>query len=290
MGASPPEPKRSSLDIVDLLKYIGSPIAVGAALLFYFGWVRSNEQAALFGADISVFEMSPDDLVLRSVSVVFWVVLALVLLGLLFLRIHPWILDHASQASKVLLWSWLLVPIGFGLFVIDKYVATLLLPIFVLLAVAGMAYGARLRRLARGQGPPPLAQDLLVGALLVVVSFWSTERLARAVGDSQTRDLQIGFEKAPSLTLFSEGQLHISGPGIMERPLVGANSRYAYSYDGLYLLQRSGDKYFLVTKEWSQSGHWAGRLVVLPDDNTIRLEFTPPTPSPTPSPPPTSAP
>ena len=66
MDANPPKRERSSVDIVDLLKYIGSPIAVGAALLFYFGWVRSNQQAALYGADISVFEMSPEDLILRK--------------------------------------------------------------------------------------------------------------------------------------------------------------------------------------------------------------------------------
>src|SRR5688572_1843595 len=74
------EPQRSSLDLAEMLKYIGSPLAIGTALLFYFGWVRSNEQAELLGADISVFEMSPDDFVLRSVNVVFIALLVLLLL------------------------------------------------------------------------------------------------------------------------------------------------------------------------------------------------------------------
>jgi hypothetical protein len=274
IAPAPPQRERPPLDLVDLLKYIGSPLAVGTALLFYFGWVRSNEQAELFGADISVFEMSPDDFVLRSVNVVFWALLALLLLGLLFLRIQPWLRDHAGPASRVLLFSWLLIPVGLVVLALSPFVGTMLLPIVVLIAVAGTAYGARLRRHGRGEGPPPLAQDLLVGALLVVLAFWATERVARAVGDSLTHEFQRGLATEPSLSLYSEGQLHITSPGVTETVLVGEDGRYAYRYDGLYLVQRSGDKYFLVSNAW-ESGQWAGRLVVLPDDGTVRLEFTP---------------
>src|SRR5688572_27624930 len=158
----PQQPERRSLDLVDLLKYIGSPLAIGTALLFYFGWVRSNEQAELFGADISVFEMTPDDFVLRSVNVVFIALLALLLIGLLFLRIRPWVEGRSESASRVLIWSWVLVPIGFVVILLNQFVGTMLLPVFVLLAIAGVAYGARLRRLSRGLGPPPIVQDLLV--------------------------------------------------------------------------------------------------------------------------------
>src|SRR5918999_1340773 len=107
MAAGPGE--RRSLDVLDLLKYVGSPIAVGTTLLFYFGWVRSNEQARQFGADISVFEMSADDFTLRSVNVVFLPLLALVVGGLLFLRIHPILRANAAAASRVLLFSWVLI-------------------------------------------------------------------------------------------------------------------------------------------------------------------------------------
>lgn len=268
------EPQRSSLDLAEMLKYIGSPLAIGTALLFYFGWVRSNEQAELLGADISVFEMSPDDFVLRSVNVVFIALLVLLLLGLAFLRIRPWLEANAAVASRVLMFSWLLVLVGLLVLAFDEFAGALLLPVFVLLAVAGVAYGVRLRRLSRGEGAPPLIQDLLVGALLLVVAFWATERAATAVGDALTHQYQVNLATEPALALYSEGQLHIDSPGVTETPLGGADSRYAYRYDGLYLLQRSGDKYFLVTNVWDNGG-WAGRLVVLPDDDTIRLEFTP---------------
>jgi hypothetical protein len=276
MQAPPPTvvEERSRLDLVDLLKYIGSPIAIGTSLLFYFGWVRSNQQAELFGADISVFEMSTDDFVLRSVNVVFWALVGLLLLALLFLRLQPWLRANSESASRVLLLSWVLIPAGLVLIAINQYAGTLLLPILVLIAVAGVAYGARLRRMGRGLGPPPLVQDLIVGALILVIAFWATERLARAVGESLTHQFQAQLVNEPALALYSEGQLHINSPGVTETALVGDDSRYTFRYDGLHLLQRSGDKYFLVTNVM-ENGVWAGRLVVLPDDDTVRLEFAP---------------
>src|SRR5262249_16247728 len=61
---------------------IGSPIALGAALLFYFGWSRSQAEATAFGADVSVFDMSPNELALRSIDAVFLPSLLLMLAGL----------------------------------------------------------------------------------------------------------------------------------------------------------------------------------------------------------------
>jgi len=305
MDEAPKGSERPTVDVVDLLKYVGSPIAVGAALLFYFGWARSNQQAQAYGVDISVFEMSFDDLALRSVNVIFVPLLVLLLIGLIFLRVHPWIKAHAEQASRLLLLSWVLIPIGLLLSFIefaanyhpndsgattasstDNGIVSMLLPLFFLLGIAGTAYGARLRRHARGESKPPLAQDVLIGGLLVVTLFWATERVARATGDFLTQRWQNSLASEPGVLLFSEAQLHIEGPGVIETPLTEADGRYAYKYEGLHFLQRSGDKYFLVTAQWNGDKKWAGRLLVLPDDNTIRLEFTPlalPAPSPSPA-------
>lgn len=275
MAAGRADGERRSLDLMDLLKYIGSPIAIGAALLFYFGWVRSNSQAELFGVDISVFEMSSDDLVLRSINVLFYPLIGLLLVGLLFLRLDPWLRAHAAPASRILGFSWLLIVVGIALIAVDEAVGTMLLPLFVLIAVAGMAYGARLSRRARGdETAAPLAQTLLVGALLVVILFWTTERFARVGGTALAYDLQRGLTTRSPVSLYSEGRLHIAGQGVTELALPGPDNKYGYRYDGLYLLQRSGEKYFLLTDGW-RNGMPPGRLVVVPDDDTIRLEFGP---------------
>src|SRR5262245_4433560 len=55
-------------DAFQAITAVGSPLALGTAMLFYFGWSRSQAQARAFGADVSVFEMSPNDFVLRSID------------------------------------------------------------------------------------------------------------------------------------------------------------------------------------------------------------------------------
>ena len=273
MAAGRTEGERRSLDLMDLLKYIGSPIAIGTALLFYFGWVRSNSQAQQFKVDISVFEMSTDDLVLRSIDVLFFPLIGLLLIGLLFLRVDPWLRTHAGPASRVLGFSWMLILVGVALIVVAESAGKTLLPLFVLVAVTGMAYAARLRRHARGdENPAPLAQTLLVGALLVVILFWATERFARVGGEALAWRLQHETESRAPVSVLSDRRLHIVATGVIESALPGPDSKYTYRYDGLYFLQRSGEKYFLLSDGW-QHNPSTGRLVVLPDDETIRLEF-----------------
>jgi hypothetical protein len=273
MTASRQQPERRSLDLMEVLKYIGSPIALGTALLFYFGWVRSHAQAEAFGVDVSVFEMSTDDLVLRSINVLFFPLIFVLLGGLVFLRLDPWFKRHARRAAPILGHAWLLVVLGLVLLVIHEPLGNALLPLWVLMAIAGMAYASRLRRLARDdQTPRPTAQALLVGALFVVILFWATERFAQAGGQALANQLKNAVADRSQVSLFTKGRLHVEGSGVTETALSGQGSVYGYRYDGLYLLQRSGDKYFLLTDGW-QDDPSQGRLVVLPDDESIRLEF-----------------
>ncbi len=271
MAAGPRESARQSINLLDLLKYIGSPIAIGAALLFYFGWVRSNAQAEAFGVDISVFEMTTDDLILRSINVLFFPLIALLLGGLLFVRLHPWLRARARFAVPVLRQSWVLVLVGLLVIALNREVGELILPVWVLMAVGGMAYGAHLRRHASGgTEAAPLAQTLLVGALLIVIAFWVTERFAKAGGSALAWELQRGLAERSAVSLFSEDRLYIDATGVTETPLSAPDGTSVYRYDGLYLLQRSGEKYFLVNDGWRTD---TGRLVILPDEESIRFEF-----------------
>jgi hypothetical protein len=138
-----------------------------------------------------------------------------------------------------------------------------------------MAYGARLARHAQGHtGHTPLAQSLLVGALLLVILFWVTERFARVGGSALAYELQRDLGGRSPVSLFSQGRLHIDADGVTETTLSGPESDYGYRYDGLFMLQRSGNKYFLLTDGW-RNGLPPGRLVILPDAPRIRLEFGP---------------
>jgi hypothetical protein len=265
---------RRTLDLVETITAIASPIALATALLLYFGWVRSQAQALAFGADISVFEMSPQDLILRSIDVLFFPIMLLLLGGLLLIRIDPWIRAHADIASGILRYSWVLAPLGLGLAWFARSVGYYLLPLLVMLAIGGTAYRSSLRHSTRRGSPTArFASIALVGALLTATLFWQTERLAQLGGSALADDLQQNVAaRLPPVTVLSANRLHIRGPRTVEEDLGGAASGYRYQYDGLYFLQRSGNKYFFLTDGWEED---EGRLIVLSDTEAIRLEFGP---------------
>ena len=283
-------------DALRLLTAVGSPIALATALLLYFGWVRSDAQARAFGADASVFELSAQDLVLRSIDVLFFPILLLFLVGLLALRLDPWLRARAGRLAPFLRFSWLLAPSGLVLVAVTAgppgspkaetlSIGEIVLPLLVLLAIGGTAYGNLLRRHARGDHRPARgAAVALVVAMLTVTLFWQTERLARASAELLADDLKRHVAaELPAVRVFSAARLHLEGEGVVETVLgddpadegdaegaAGGDSAYRYRYEGLYLLQRSGGKYFLLTDGWHQD---RGRLVILADGEAIRLEF-----------------
>lgn len=260
-----------SPDVMRLITSIGSPIALGAALLLYFGWVRSEAQARAFGADASVFEMSAQDLTLRSIDVLFFPLILLLLLWLLALRLHPVFRTRADHVAPVLRFSWVLVIVGLVLRAVFPTVGDVLFPSWVILAIGGTAYGTTLRRDPAPGDRPSGAAVALVAALLIIGLFWQTERLARLGGEALADDLKQNLDqRLPPVAVFSVGALHLAGPDVTETALDGDDGAYRYRYGGLFLLQRSGAKYFLLTDGWERD---QGRLVVLPDSDTVRLEF-----------------
>jgi hypothetical protein len=276
------EKARPPLDLMKFITSIGSPIALATALLFYFGWVRSEEQARAFGADASVFAMSTQDYVLRSVNVLFFPLILMFLVVLLLLRLDrrlragpdapPWL----ENAGRLLQLSWLVfLPLGFVLYAVAGRSGDVSLPLWVALSVVAPAYGGVLRRRATGDRgrPSRVAVGILV-ALVTVILFWQTERLASLGGEALAQDIKDNLgDRLTRVELFSVTNLHLDGPGVTTERIGGvAEGEYGYRYSGLYLLQRSGDKYFLLTDGWDED---QGRLVVLPDTSGIRVEFGP---------------
>lgn len=273
--------ERRPFDLMKFITSIGSPIALATALLFYFGWVRSEEQARAFGADASVFAMSTQDYVLRSVNVLFFPVILMLLVAMLVLRV-----DRALRAgpdgrhwleplARSLQWSWaLFLPLGFLLYAVAGRFGDVSLPLWVALSIVAPAYGTVLRRLADGDRRRFSGVAVaLLAALVTVLLFWQTERLASLGGEALAQDIKDNLgTRLTRVEMFSVTDLQIEGPGVTASTLSAKEGEYAYRYSGLYLLQRSGDKYFLLTDGWNDG---RGRLVVLPDNSDIRVEFGP---------------
>jgi hypothetical protein len=273
-----------------LFTEIASLLAIATALLFYFGWVRSEAQARAFGTDVSLFGMSTQDFVLRSTDVIFLPALAVLLLSLLAVWFHRRLtgksselrpeetarnMRRANRLGRVLWFAWLLpFVIGGPLLIARPSFGAFALPFLFAAAVGGTWYGYSLRRYASDlPSSIPLPFFYLASALLVVSMFWMTERVARVGGEARADGIKDNIAvRLNSVTIYSATRLQLSGEEINEIPLSGPKAAYLFRYDGLYFLQKSGGYYFLLTDGWDTDN---GRLVVLSESMPIRVEFGP---------------
>ena len=99
-----PEGEQRLSKVLKALTQVTSYVAFTTALLYYFGWRRSEAQAHAFGADASVFGMSSEDYVLRSIDVVLIPLLLLLLAGLGAAWLHGKLVGsrYVGLAARVL--------------------------------------------------------------------------------------------------------------------------------------------------------------------------------------------
>jgi hypothetical protein len=106
--------------------------------------------------------------------------------------------------------------------------------------------------------------------LLALSMFWNTERLARVMGEGYADQISSNPRQLLAVTVYSPKSLEIDVHGVVETKLGTAESAYRYRYDGLRLVQRSGDRYLLMSERWDAG---SSRIIVLRDSDAIRLEF-----------------
>ena len=178
--------------------------------------------------------------------------------------------DGVLGIARAPQWSWAVLPaLGVALLVVTPPFGNLVLPLLVTLGVLGGIYGAMLRRRA-SQDPArtPLPVALLAAALVAVLLFWQTERLARVVGEALAEQVGADVGRLTAVTVSSPKRLQL-GPEIAETRFPDAESADRYRYRGLRLPDHADGKYFLDT--WTREG---ARLIVLRDDGATRVEFS----------------
>jgi hypothetical protein len=265
-----------------LVATIGSPIAIVTALLFYFGWVRASSQAAQLGYDTAILDWSVQDYILRSILVLFIPLMALLALALLLIWVHrrlvlpmvesprpgrvaAW-LPHGLRASWVL---WALVAVVVLRF--STPASGVVIPLIVTLALLCAMYGDLLDRRLTGKARTSSAARILILVLLAFSVFWDTERLARGMGEGYAAQITANPRRLLAVTVYSPKKLEIHVPGVEERKLGDPDSAYRYRYDGLRLVQRSGDRFLLMSEQWDAR---TSRIIVLRDTDAIRMEFS----------------
>lgn len=284
-GGPHPSAPSGAREAVTLLASIVAPVTVIGALLFYFGWSRSNAQASYFGIDSDVLGRSNQQYALRSIGSIFWP-LVFILAGILVAMLtHALARSWAAneRESRLTPTGAIIGAVGVALLVFGAtavrwrpLVGTglVLTPTLFAAGAALTAYGAFLVANRGADGLPPIPRSALAVVLgvIVVFVFWAVGDYAAQHGRDLAKQMASNLWDRPSVTIYSPQRLYLEGRGIRERQLGGANSAYHYRYSGLKLLARAGDHYFLLPRCWT---HERGVTIVLPASDTLRFDLAP---------------
>lgn len=286
-GRQETDPGSQLKGALDNLARVAAPTTVISALLFYFGWIYTDARSRYFGVDPSALGFSPQDYVLRSVSALFHPLAIACLIGLGLFRCHSWISRRLQaerttglRAARVCLGVLGCILLLVGVLGVVRRpvfdIELLLPPLGFLLGGGALAYQRYLAISAGALPPAPASRAvrfysrLAVGVFMVLALFWVVGDSAGALGRGSAEFLASTLDRRPGVTVYSKQDLFIEGPDVMVEQLGGESYRYRYS--GLRLLIKSGGKYFLLPASWTQA---EGAVLELPDDDGIRLEFTP---------------
>ncbi|MEU1117385.1 hypothetical protein [Streptomyces sp. NPDC005879] len=265
--APTPAPSPSGVGWVEIVGAVGSLVTLLTAVLFYFGWASTDAETKALGLRDTVFHLSTSDYLLRSVGALYlpaWLAAGVALGTLGLLRRVAAEPERLARAVRVLRFAWT-VPVALvPLYPLAPWLFDLLLP---LTAIGGFALSAYARTRER--------QDLrlwgLTAFICVLSLFWAVSAYAAIAGRGRAelteRTVRSEF---PAVVVFSERDLMIRGGGSCFRRVTDKGSQYAYEYAGLRLFHVSGDRVFLVPRDWSPGD---GTLYVLKEGAGQRVDL-----------------
>jgi hypothetical protein len=272
-----------------------TPTVVMTALLFYFGWARTEAAAKRAGIDQSLFGFSTNDYLLRSVSPLFRpfglgllvMIVVIVSAGVANRHLAGWVASGRITRPQLRVASF----------------------VFALCGIAAVAAGAPWLGEVGTQRPAHLSATLIItGALLlrsalsladmggtevggslssqrgwllgVVVAlvligmFAIVLRLAFDDGAGSIEGFAAGLSASPEVIVTATVPLDITLPGvtteIIDSPVADVGPRFRYR--GLHLLLETNDRLFLVTPGFGRVGETSA-VVVVPDTESLRLDF-----------------
>ena len=302
----PPAAGITRQDVFSVLGALGAIITLATAIMFYFGWRRSEAQASEMSIDVSLFGFSSQDYVLRSVSSLFVPMLVTVAIGLVWVWCHrrltallhsgrlgaeparsrvisaartTFVVAVAVAAACVLVsalagerWApWPIRPTARALQT-REWVIPLVLVVATVIAAYAKWVGDQLSGRQREPSRSPWLSVLpaaLVASTLLLSGFWILEEYAAAVGRDLASDLAARADRLPDVVVTGPAPLGIEAPGVSEERVSVDPPRYRTT--GLRLLARSGGKVILVHDGWRPG---AGRVIVVADGDELTWQFS----------------
>lgn len=293
-------------DVFAILGSLGAIVAVITAVMLYFGWRRSDVQAQDMGIDVSLFDFSPQDYVMRSISSLYLPLLVIFGLTLGWLWLHGkatemlrrlataqrGVRERAARRTRVVAVTATAVAAACVLFTLATALSSppwpvgpikdalkddqWIVPAVLILATLTATYAFWLhRRLAEREPNTPPWQVALVGAIVVSIvvlgAFWMLEEYASSIGHKYAAQIEANVQRLPRASVISPTPLGIRIEGVTEEVVQVSGSTY-YRTDGLRLLARSGGKLLLLPENWIP----AIGIVVVADRQDLIWQFSRP--------------
>lgn len=279
-----------------------APVTLLSSLMLYFGWIRTAALFGYFGVDPAILGFSVQDYALRTVGVAFQPIIFLLLAMLVaavLARIADWLYEITSNhpvklggtlrlspiavmelaVGILLLWSSLQTALSFSDVLGVAKAIGLHDPLRAAVALAASALilmHATRRLTINGKRPRTLTSQLVKGVAMATVIFglfWATavtaqssgERLARFINEQPSAQARVTiFSKQPLELLQSNEDLAVRGPA----------AEPSFRYIDLRLLIYSNARWFLLTRERSESGRLKVAIIRDAEDIGVRVEAT----------------
>ncbi|MFF2276170.1 hypothetical protein [Agromyces sp. NPDC058126] len=278
--------------VVKGIAAIITPLTLITALMFYFGLIHAYWFFGGFGVDYSVFELSPEDYILRSADGLLFpfsiASLAVLFVAWLFQLLAPQLSQESIHrivqvaAPVFSLLGLALTTVAGVAFVrptwfLDRPSLGGLALVFGVLLLEGAI--ASMRRLGVRSDRPPrrrsaswaVTEWTAVIMLISVGLFWAVGDWSARVGSQRAEDVVRALPTWPSVVVYSERSLSLGGEGVTETACSDAEGAFGYRYDGLTLITQEGGQLLLLPRAWTATD---GTAIVLTKTDSLRLEFS----------------
>lgn len=282
---------------LEVMGKVVAPSALVAALLYYFGWARTNALYSAFGIDQSLLQFTTQDYLLRSIQVALGSMSALLTVALVLIWVHYGLNQLRSSNPTWLRWIANLICISSVVLIITSYLlpqtdlnfqpVSILIPLFWTVGVALLIYGlsilAQLKTVRDKDRKETLFLETfpewlrnwsvgLIALLLIVGIFSTTSIFAKMQGQAHAEAIKSNPSVLPAVTVYSKTPLMLEGAGVTTETINEDPDTFCYRYHGLRFLVRSGEKYFLLPNLWTKDVSFA---IILPEADGIRVEVAP---------------
>jgi hypothetical protein len=299
-GAAASPPGFESAALPQALKIIGAVVAPTTfltALMYYFGRLEFAGFFWYLRADVTVLDLTVQDYLNNSVDGLILPLVALAGAVLLALWAHLLLLGALPAGTRRIVLLVLLPAATIaGFILVSLAMADVVMgPVFpasfpqgrglsLSIGVLLLTYAARLLRpliaKRRPQQVPRRTPGAVAvaewGAVFILVSvglFWAAGSYAIDLGVRSAQILEATLPNRSDVVVYSGARLSLQAPGVREATCQDREAAYRFRYDGLKLVQQSGNQYLFLPAGWT---HANGAAILLPRNDKVRLEFSPP--------------